>query len=63
MYKSLNWVALALGAIALLLGFISWVAHQSLPISPRAYILLSISFFMIAANFSLLRIILLREKS
>ena len=62
MFHLFGWISIAVGILLLILGLIGHFIGGSILISPRGCSLLSISFFALAANFNLLRIIKLREE-
>lgn|GEM_PF-1652835 len=63
MYKSLTWASIAAAAILLLMGLAgAFVPQGKVLISPRGCTLLAQLFLLFAVNFSLLRLIGLKEE-
>jgi len=64
MYKALTWIALVVGGLFLLLGIVGALIPQGMIlVSPRGCTILSQLFLLAALNFSLLRLIGLKEGS
>jgi ribose/xylose/arabinose/galactoside ABC-type transport system permease subunit len=62
MYKVFSWIGVAVGLIFIILGLIGGLINGAILVSPRGCIFIATLCFVIAINFSLLRLIALKEE-